>query len=118
MTSTLDEVRLINAQHDIQLRLIKEIRDALHDGQDAGDLVARLRAWNKAHAEAEELLMRRHAYSETDAHAAEHRKITTALDALITSAAADALSTLMRRHIRDWDLHFHAFLEQPETGTE
>lgn len=118
MAIPLKEARLVNAEHEIQLHLIKEIRHALHEGQDARGLLARLRAWNQAHAESEELLMRRHAYPEVDAHAAEHRKMAAAIDALITSAAAEALLTLMNLHIREWDSHFHSYLDEFVTGTE
>ena len=118
MSTPLQEMRLTNAEHEIQLHLIREIGDAFQSGRDAEELVTRLRAWNRAHCASEELLMRRHAYPEMDAHAAEHRKMGAALDALITGAAADALLTLMRRHIREWDSHLHAYLDQLQPETE
>ena len=118
MSTPLQQARLTNAEHEIQLHLIKEIDSTLQAGGKAEDLVARLRAWNRAHCASEELLMRRHAYPELDAHAAEHRKMATALDALITSSAAEALSVLMRRHIRERDAHLHAYLDQLQPGIE
>lgn len=118
MHSPLQEVRLVNAEHEIQLHLIREIRQALGDGRDASEIVSRLRAWHLAHCESEELLMRRHAYPGYDLHADEHRRISAILDAPITVPAAADLSALVRRHIRERDSQLHAYLEQFETGQE
>jgi hemerythrin len=118
MHSPLKEVRLVNAEHEIQLHLIKEIRHALRGGQGAGELAQRLRTWNLAHCESEELLMQRHAYPEYEMHVAEHRQMAALLDAPMTEEAIDALGAYVRRHIRERDSHLHAYLDQFETGPE
>lgn len=118
MHSPLKEVRLVNAEHEIQLYLIKEIRHAMRGGQGVAELAERLRAWNLAHFESEELLMQRHAYPEYEMHAAEHRQIAALLDAPMTEEAVEALGTCVRRHIRERDSRLHAYLDQFETGPE
>ena len=104
------EARLLNAEHEVQIHLMKELRDALSQGQNTSDLKTRLLAWSHEHFASEERRMQKHAFPETESHAAEHQYMRDGLDQLNDAAAVDTLSIYLRRHIRERDSKLHTYL--------
>ena len=116
MSSAGKEGRLVNAEHEVQLHLVKEIRKALREQRDVGEIVSRLAAWSKAHFASEELLMRLHAYPEADVHADAHRRLAGALGGTIDASTIDVVAETIRGHIREHDARLHDFLDRIEPG--
>lgn len=116
MSNAGSEVRLVNAEHEVQLHLVKEIRRAVREQRDPGVLVSRLKAWSEAHFASEELLMRRHAYPEAELHAGEHRRLAAGLGGTIDSATVDLFAESVRGHIRQHDAKLHEFLDRTKPG--
>lgn len=111
-TSAANDARLVNAEHEVQMRLLSELRKALRDGRDGRELHTQLTDYCRAHFLSEELLMRLHAYPGYDDHVADHEQMLDALDGLNDPTAIDALSGFLLRHIGDRDAKLHFYLEK------
>ena len=113
MTQTAaSDARTIDAEHQIQIQLLNELRRVLREGQAGDELREQLTDYCRAHFLSEELLMRLHAYPGYDDHVADHEQMIDALEGLTAPEQADALASLLLRHIGERDATLHAYLER------
>ena len=112
MTSAATDARTIDAEHQVQIQLLNELRRVLRDGGDAAELRERLTDYCRAHFMSEELLMRLHAYPDYDDHVADHEQMLDALDGLTGAQEVDALAAFLLRHIGGRDAKLHGYLER------
>ncbi len=111
----------MDAEHALQLGLLRELLDSLEAGDRpaALEVFERLEDFAGAHFLAEELLMRLHSYPRYEAHAAEHAELVEALrslrDRLSTGEAAalldevDAFARRFLAHVATADTALGAF---------
>lgn len=111
-SAAANDARTIDAEHQIQIRLLNELRRALREEQSGNELREQLTDYCRAHFLSEELLMRLHAYPGYDDHVADHEQMIDALEGLTTPEQADALAALLLRHIGERDATLHAYLER------
>lgn len=116
--SAATDAKTIDAEHEIQIRLLYELRRVLLAGRDGGgdgdanELRERLGDYCRAHFLSEELLMRLHAYPDYDDHVLDHEQMLDALAGLTGPADVDALVGFLLGHIGRRDAKLHAYLER------
>jgi len=102
----------VDAEHQVQVRLLTELRQAVSGGKAADEIRERLADYCRAHFLSEELLMRLHAYPDYDDHIADHEQMLDAIDGLTEPDTIDALSAFLLRHIGERDARFHGYLQR------
>jgi hemerythrin len=94
-----------NAEHGIQMGLIKAARDALKSqSRDADAILSQLCEYTQMHFLSEQLLMRISARPDAEEHAAEHKKFLEDLSAvseLVDMGEAEAAEQRLRNHERE-----------------
>jgi hemerythrin-like metal-binding protein len=107
-----NDARMIDAEHQIQIQLLNELRRVLREGGDGAELRERLADYCRAHFLSEELLMRLHAYPDYDDHVGDHEQLLDALDGLVEPGQADAMAAFLLRHIGERDSRLHGYLDR------
>lgn len=113
-----DDSPTVDREHQVQMRLMQAVTQAIAAGEDPTDLLAQLGHYTQAHFLGEELLMRLHAYLDFDDHADDHARMIEWLEQLSArrgdrqamAEAARELSTILERHIATRDRALHEFL--------
>ena len=76
----------MEAEHRVQLELLRSLQEALAQGAEdrsvSGDLLKQLLDYSEAHFLSEQLLMRLHAYPAYEEHVQEHDRLTETLRTL------------------------------------
>lgn len=103
--------QIIDAEHQVQIQLLKALREAAATGGDVEELQFQLMDYCRVHFLSEELLMRLHAYPDYQDHMAAHEEMVTALEKSIGPDSLDALSAMLMRHIGSYDAKLHEYLE-------
>lgn len=111
-SSAVQDASTVDAEHQVQVRLLKELRSAVAEGRETAELRERLADYCRAHFLSEELLMRLHAYPDYDDHVADHEQMLDAIEGLTEAVAIDALSAFLLRHIGQRDARFHGYLQR------
>ena len=102
----------VDTEHQVQIRLLTELRRAVASGEDATELRERLADYCRAHFLSEELLMRLHAYPDYEDHVADHEQMLDAIGDLDEPTTIEALSAFLLRHIGERDARLHGYLQQ------
>ncbi len=122
--------RDLRGEHDVQVKLLKALEDAVEHGRDRAEVVEIFRQlvdYTKVHFMSEQLLMRLYAYPQYEPHEQTHNGMIdrlTRIDELLaaddTSAAASVareLRAFVMQHIDNEDHRFARYLSS-ETNTE
>lgn len=112
---TADELQGVDAEHQIQMRLLMALQAAIRDQRPAtesAEIRYQLTDFCRTHFLSEELLMRLHAYPDYDDHVNEHEQMLDALEGLTDDRSISALSAYLLRHIGDRDAKLHGYLER------
>jgi hemerythrin len=119
-------VQEIDVEHQLQVRLVESLRDAVTSGQPRETVDALLQSLldtSNVHFMGEELLMRMHSWERYSQHTDEHRQLLEDLAAMRVSfetgqgaallATATRVQSWLAHHIRT---HDHAFGEYMASG--
>lgn len=108
----IEDAVTIDTEHQVQVRLLAELRQWVVNGKDADALRESLADYCRAHFLSEELLMRLHAYPDYDDHVADHEQMLDAISGLRDPVSIDALSAFLLRHIGERDARLHGYLQR------
>jgi hemerythrin-like metal-binding protein len=112
-------------EHALELQLVRALQNALGSGDRCAvlELMGQLEDFANAHFQAEQLMMRLHAYPGYAAHEIQHDRLTAELRQLSTAILSDsehhvadhvqALERWMVDHIASEDAALVAFLRRP-----
>ncbi len=114
---------MIEAEHRIQLGLLRAFRETLERGEaqraESGVLLRQLLEYSEAHFLSEQLLMRQYAYPGYEQHVLEHDRLLGQLQALCaeweqatagTGAALHAVEDWLLEHLATEDTQLEAYL--------
>ena len=115
----------VDVEHQLQIRLVQSLREAVAAGQPApvlAELLTRLEDTSNVHFMSEELLMRLHSWERYDLHTEEHRRLLEELQALRKiferedrvelAAAVERLKGWLSGHIRGMDRAFATYVSR------
>jgi hemerythrin len=98
----------VEAEHRVQLELLRNVREALARGDEdrsvSADLLRQLLDYSEAHFLSEQLLMRLHAYPAYEEHVQEHDRLIESLRTLSedwSRGEGEAAGNLLGR-VEDW----------------
>jgi hemerythrin-like metal-binding protein len=108
----------VDAEHQLQFRLVAVLRQAIEQGRDRAvldELLTRIQETSSVHFMSEELLMRLHSHEQYEAHVEEHRRLLEQLSAMRAGLeageadlgkAAERVEAWLDGHIRGMDRRF------------
>lgn len=116
----------LDADHIMIFSLINHIDEAHLTGSDEnaiGRILQVLIERAFAHFQREEMLMKKHAYPEFEAHAAEHKKIIEELEDLyeayqdkpsadVSREIVEMLSSWLEEHVLETDMRYRPYLSE------
>jgi len=115
----------VDAEHQLQVRLVAVLRQAIAQGRDRSvldEILSRIEATSSVHFMSEELLMRLHAHDQYQAHVEEHRRLLEQLAAIragldtgqpALGQAAERVEAWLEGHIRGMDRRFIEAMSAP-----
>jgi hemerythrin-like metal-binding protein len=115
----------VDAEHQLQVRLVAVLRQAIAQGRDRSvldEILSRIEATTSVHFMSEELLMRLHAHDQYEAHVEEHRRLLEQLasiragldaDQPALGQAAERVEAWLEGHIRGMDRRFIEAMRAP-----
>lgn len=114
------DVKSIDREHQVQIRLMQALTHAIDTGGDTGEMLDQLNQYSSAHFLSEELLMRLYAYPDYDDHVLDHARMNDWLDEMAARKgdrsamlhAAQELTAIFLRHIGSRDKRLHDFLRE------
>jgi hemerythrin len=118
-TTTLTDMEVIDAEHQVQISLLDSLLKAAEDDDaDGKELLEQLFAYTNIHFMSEQVLMRQYSYPDYDVHVAEHDGMMAQLDLLQEAMAAQRtdvatlgeLRRLLVTHIATHDQQLHSFI--------
>lgn len=115
----LESAAEIDHEHEVQLNLLHELRDAVREQRDVAQvsgILDQLIAYSELHFTSEELLMRLRSYDDYEDHVDDHNRILDVLkeiaashaagDASLVAGQADDLLGFVGHHIETRDKRF------------
>jgi hemerythrin len=118
--SVAADARGISREHQVQIRLMQALAQAVAQGDDIAPLLAELSEYSRAHFLSEELLMRLYDYPDYDTHVHDHERMVEWIEALearkedcaAMAHAVQELSAIFMRHIASCDSNLHGFMSR------
>ena len=115
----LESAAEIDHEHEVQLNLLHELRNAIREDRDValvGGILDQLIAYSEVHFASEELLMRLKSYDDYEDHVDDHNRILDVLKAIaachaagdssLVTGQADDLLGFIGHHIETRDRRF------------
>ncbi len=116
--SPVFDAKVVNREHQVQVRLLQALADAVSKGDSVEEGVVQLAEYSRGHFLSEELLMRLYDYSDYQSHLLDHERMVDWLDELVKREgdreamlhAVRELTAVFMRHIGSYDKALHDFL--------